>query len=84
MKKLSAAAIAAIFFSISSMPGAAAGDNEAAPVAQEIAVTLVPAEHLLRGDSTLNYAGRPETLTLTLNPAARIDRVSSAGRTSGW
>ena len=81
MKKLSAAAIAAIFFSISSMPGAAAGDNEAAPVAQEIAVTLVPAEHLLRGDSTLNYAGRPETLTLTLNPAARIDRVSSAGRT---
>lgn len=42
-------------------------------------MTLVPSEHLLRGDSTLTYAEPPGLLTLNLDPAARIKRLSSGG-----
>lgn len=80
MKKLLTVAIATLTFWTSSLPGAVAGENSAALTAQEIAVTLVPAEHLLRGASTLTYAAPPGTLTLNLDPAARIDGVSSAGQ----
>jgi len=80
MKKLFAVTIATFIFWTGALAGAAAGENRVAPVSQEIAVTLVPAEHLLRGESTLSYAVSPETLDLELDPAARIDGVSSAGK----
>jgi len=80
MKNLLTIAVAALLSWSIILPGAAAGESPASPAAQEIAVTLVPAEHLLRGDSTLTYAGRPGPLTLALDPAAVIDKVSSAGQ----
>jgi hypothetical protein len=80
MKILLIILFAALTFGSRSLPAAAAGESAAAPLSEEIAVTLEPAEHLLRGESTLSYAGLPETLTLALHPAARIDRVSIAGQ----
>lgn len=80
MNKLLTTAIVLLTFWCSNLPGAAAGENLApSPLTQEIAVTLVPAEHLLRGNSTLIYTVRPETLFLTLNQAARIEGVSGDG-----
>jgi len=80
MKKLFTIAIATLTFWSFFLTAAAGGESRVSPTAQEIAVTLVPAEHLLRGDSTLTYAMSPGTLTLNLDPAARIDGVSSAGQ----
>jgi len=80
MKKLLTAVIA-LLLSWSCCPSfAAAGETRATLLAQEITVALVPAEHLLRGNSTLTYAGPPDTLILDLDPAAQIDRVSSGGQ----
>jgi len=78
MKKLLTVAIAALAV-LTGVLTAPAGEV-LAPLAQEIAVTLVPAEHLLRGDSILTYGGRPDQLAFSLDPAARIVGVSSAGQ----
>ena len=77
MKKLFFAALVALICWSICLPVAAAGENWPVPLAQEISVTLVPAEHQLRGDSTLTYADPPGMLTLDLDPAARVERVSS-------
>lgn len=61
------------------LPETVSGETRSAPVSQEIAVTLVPGEHLLRGESILSYATPPGTLDLELDPAARIGGVSSSG-----
>jgi len=77
MKKLITAAIVALICWNSCQPAAAAGENRPVPLAQEITVTLVPAEHLLRGDSTLSYAAITGAVSLDLDQAARIERVHS-------
>lgn len=80
MKKPLTIIAAALLCWLSPLSAAAGGENLPVPVSQEIAVTLVPDGHLLRGDSSLSYAGRPDKLTFNLDPAARIDQVSSAGQ----
>jgi len=80
MKKLFAIALATLIFLVSTLAGAAFGENPAAPFSQEIAVTLVPGEHLLRGDCTLSYANSPGMFTMELAPTASIDGVNSADK----
>ncbi|HZV81916.1 MAG TPA: M1 family aminopeptidase [Geobacteraceae bacterium] len=80
MKKLLIIAIATFTVLSGTLTGAAAGESRGTLVSQEIAVTLVPAEHLLRGESILSYDSSPGTLALSLDPSARIDGVSSAGK----
>ncbi|HZV81451.1 MAG TPA: M1 family peptidase, partial [Geobacteraceae bacterium] len=80
MKKLLIIALATFTLLIGTLTGVAAGESRATLVSQEIAVTLVPAEHLLRGESTLSFASSPDMFTLSLDPAARIDGVSGDGK----
>jgi hypothetical protein len=80
MKKLLLIVCALLLSGNSYPPAAVAGENPAKPVSQDIAVTLVPDEHLLHGDSTLVYAVRPGAVELNLDPAAVIVAVSSGGQ----
>jgi hypothetical protein len=57
-----------------------AGEGETLIDRQEIAVTLVPAEHLLLGESRFFFAVGGTQVTLALTPAAHIERITAAGQ----
>lgn len=48
---------------------------------QNIAVTLVPSDHLLIGESTITYAAGTRTVSLRLSPSAAVAAVTVAGAT---
>jgi hypothetical protein len=53
--------------------------REPAVERQEIAVTLVPSDHLLAGESTITFAPGTRRVSLRLTPTARIESVSISG-----
>lgn len=66
--------------SVLSPPSAAlAGLREPAVERQDIAVTLMPAEHLVRGESTIAFAAGTRTASLRLSPSATIKAVTVSG-----
>ena len=59
---------------------AAPADGRAPAVErQEIAVTLIPSDHLLAGESTITFAPGTRRVSLRLSPTARIVSVSISG-----
>jgi hypothetical protein len=66
--------------SISCQVYAASADwQEPAVERQEIAVTLVPSDHLLIGESTITFAAGTRRVSLKLSPATRIESVTISG-----
>ena len=53
--------------------------QEPAVERQEIAVTLVPSDHLLIGESTITFAAGTRRVKLRLSPTASIESVSISG-----
>jgi len=53
--------------------------REPAIVRQEIAVTLIPSDHLLVGESIITFAAGTQRGSLRLSPAAIIESVTIAG-----
>ncbi|MBK5275197.1 MAG: M1 family peptidase [Desulfuromonadales bacterium] len=49
---------------------------------QEIAVTLLPSDHLLIGESTITFAADLHRVILKLSPTAHIESVSTSGAKS--
>lgn len=69
-----------IVLSLASQGNAAPTDErEPAVERQEIAVTLMPPDHLLVGESTITFAPGTRRVSLRLNPTARIESVSISG-----
>lgn len=58
---------------------ATADGREPAVERQEIAITLMPSDHLLAGESTITFAPGTRRVALRLAPSARIESVSIAG-----
>jgi Peptidase family M1 domain len=58
---------------------ASADWQESAVERQEIAVTLVPSDHLLIGESTITFAAGTRRVSLKLSPATRIESVTISG-----
>jgi len=66
--------------SAASRPAAAAADWQLPAVErQEIAVTLMPAAHLLTGQSTITFAAGTRRVKLRLSPTAIIESVRISG-----
>ena len=53
--------------------------REPAVERQDIAVTLMPSDHLLIGESTITFAAGTRRVSLKLSPAAQIESVSISG-----
>jgi hypothetical protein len=58
---------------------ASAVGGEPAVERQEIAVTLIPSDHLLVGESTIMFAPGARRVSLRLTPAAKIESLSIYG-----